>query len=293
VSRTRRPPAVTGTGIGLRKEHFDAILSGDPSCRGVDFFEAISDNFMIAGGRPLAVLERVRRDHPLALHGVSLSVGSAEPLDRAYLRRLKELVDRFQPAIVSDHLCWTRAGGHNSHDLLPLPFTREAARLCSSRILEVQDYLGRRILVENVSSYLEHAASEMTEADFVSAVAEEADCGILLDVNNLYVNARNHGLDPRAYLKTMTADRVAQIHLAGHEDHGDLVIDTHDGPVCDAVWRLYAEAVARLGGVATLVEWDANVPELPVVVAEARRAEAIRSRAGTRVEEARHAAAAA
>jgi len=293
VSRTRRPPAVTGTGIGLRKEHFDAILSGDPSCRDVDFFEAISENFMIAGGRPLAVLERVRRDHPLALHGVSLSVGSAEPLDRAYLRRLKELVDRFQPAIVSDHLCWTRAGGHNSHDLLPLPFTREAARLCSSRIREVQDYLGRRILVENVSSYLEHAASEMTEADFVSAVAEEADCGILLDVNNLYVNARNHGIDQRAYLKTLPADRVAQIHLAGHEDHGDLVMDTHDGPVCDAVWRLYAEAVARLGGVATLVEWDANVPELPVVVAEARRAEAIRSRAGTRVEEARHAAAAA
>jgi len=293
VSRRRRPPALAGTGIGLRKEHFDASLAGDPSCRDVDFFEAISENFMIAGGRPLAVLERVRRDHPLALHGVSLSVGSAEPLDRAYLRRLKELVDRFQPAIVSDHLCWTRAGGHNSHDLLPLPFTREAARLCSSRILEVQDYLGRRILVENVSSYLEHAASEMTEADFVSAVAEEADCGILLDVNNLYVNARNHGIDPRAYLKTLPADRVAQIHLAGHEDHGDLVMDTHDGPVCDAVWRLYAEAVARLGGVATLVEWDANVPELPVVVAEARRAEAIRSRAGTRVEEARHAAAAA
>src|SRR5262249_23275781 len=155
-----------------------------------------------------------------------------------------------QPAVVSDHLCWTRAGGHTSHDLLPLPFTREAARLCATRIAEVQDFLGRRILVENVSSYLEHAASDMTEAEFVRAVAEEADCGILLDVNNLYVNTRNHGLDPFGYLDRLPADRVAQIHLAGHEDHGDLVIDTHDGPVCDAVWDLYAAAVEKLGGVA-------------------------------------------
>jgi uncharacterized protein (UPF0276 family) len=248
---------------------------------------------MIAGGRPLSVLERVRRDYPVALHGVSLSVGSAGPLDRAYLRRLKDLVDRIQPAVVSDHLCWTRAGGHNSHDLLPLPFTREAARLCAARIAEVQDFLGRRILVENVSSYLELAASEMTEAEFVRSVSEEADCGILLDVNNLYVNARNHGLDPYAYLETVPADRVGQIHLAGHEDHGDLVIDTHDGPVCDAVWDLYAEAVSRLGGVATLIEWDARIPELSAVAAEARRAEAIRSCADDDRGEARDAAAAA
>lgn len=279
-------PRLSGCGIGLRKEHFDAILEEKPD---VAFFEAISENFMIDGGRPLAILERIRRDYPVALHGVSLSIGSAGPIDRVYLRRLKALVDRVEPAVVSDHLCWTSVGGHNSHDLLPLPFTCEAARLCASRIAEVQDFLGRRILVENVSSYLEHAASEMSEAEFVRAVAEQADCGILLDVNNLYVNARNHGLDPIRYLDAIPRDRVAQVHLAGHEDHGDLVIDTHDGPVCDAVWDLYERAIGRLGGVATLIEWDARIPELSVVVTEARRAEAIRSA----VEEGRHAATAA
>jgi len=289
VKGRRQPerPRLSGCGIGLRKEHFDAILEERPD---VDFFEAISENFMIDGGRPLAMLERVRRDYPVALHGVSLSVGSAGPIDRVYLRRLKALVDRVEPAVVSDHLCWTSVGGHNSHDLLPLPFTREAARLCASRIAEVQDFLGRPILVENVSSYLEHAASEMTEAEFVRAVVEEADCGILLDVNNLYVNARNHDIDPIRYLDVIPRDRVGQIHLAGHEDHGDLVIDTHDGPVCDAVWNLYERAIGRIGGVATLIEWDARIPELSVVVAEARRAEAIRSAVE---EEGRHAATAA
>jgi uncharacterized protein len=281
---------LSGSGIGLRKEHFDAILETRP---GVDFFEAISENFMVDGGRPLAVLERVRRDHPVALHGVSLSVGSAEPLDPAYLRRLKALVDRVAPAIVSDHLCWTSAGGHTSHDLLPLPFTREAARLCAAKISRVQDLLGRRILVENVSSYVEHAASEMDECDFVGEVVDAADCGVLLDVNNLYVNARNHGLDALAYLDRIPSRRVAQIHLAGHEDHGDLVIDTHDGPVCDAVWELYGEAIRRFGGVATLVEWDARIPALPVVIAEARRAEAIRASADGSEREERHAPAAA
>jgi len=281
---------LTGSGIGLRKEHFDAILEERPE---VGFFEAISENFMIEGGRPLAMLDRVRRDYPVALHGVSLSIGSAEPIDRLYVRRLKELVDRIQPAVVSDHLCWTALGGHNSHDLLPLPFTREAARVCARKIAEVQDALGRRILVENVSSYVEHAASEMTEAEFVREVVERADCGLLLDVNNLYVNARNHGLEPGAYLAALPAARVGQIHLAGHEDLGDLVIDTHDGPVCDAVWSLYQEAVARFGGVPTLIEWDARIPELPVVLAEARRAEAIRARAGASEAEERHAPAAA
>jgi uncharacterized protein (UPF0276 family) len=248
---------------------------------------------MVEGGRPLAVLDRIRRDYPLALHGVSLSVGSAGPLDRAYLRRLKELVSRFEPAVVSDHLCWTSIAGHNSHDLLPLPFTRSAARTCAAKIAKVQDFLGRRILIENVSSYIEHAASEMSEAEFVSAVIEDADCGLLLDVNNLYVNARNHGLDPAAYLDAMPAARVAQIHLAGHEDHGELVIDTHDGPVADAVWRLYESALERVGGVATLIEWDARIPDLPVVVAEARRAETIRARAALRETEVRRAPAAA
>jgi uncharacterized protein (UPF0276 family) len=281
---------LTGSGIGLRKEHFDAILEERPE---IGFFEAISENFMIGGGWPLAVLDRVRSDYPVALHGVSLSIGSAEPLDRLYVRRLKELVDRIQPAVVSDHLCWTALGGHNSHDLLPLPFTLEAARVCVRKIAEVQDALGRRILVENVSSYVEHAASEMTEAEFVREVVERADCGLLLDVNNLYVNARNHGLEPGAYLAALPAARVGQIHLAGHEDHGDLVIDTHDGPVCDAVWSLYQEAVARFGGVPTLIEWDARIPELPLVLAEARRAEAIRARADESETAERHAPAAA
>jgi uncharacterized protein len=290
VRSAARADALSGCGIGLRREHFDEILEGRPD---VDFFEAISENFMIAGGRPLAVLERVRCDYPVALHGVSLSVGSAGPLDRAYLRRLKALADRIQPAAVSDHLCWTAIGGHNSHDLLPLPFTREAARLCAAKIAQAQDFLGRRILVENVSSYLEHASSEMTEAEFVAEVVEHADCGLLLDVNNLYVNARNQGLDPIAYLDRLPARRVAQIHLAGHEDHGELVIDTHDGPVCDAVWTLYAAALNRFGAVATLVEWDARVPALAAVVAEARRAEAIRSRVVDAPGEGRRAPAAA
>ena len=282
--------ALTGCGIGLRKEHFDAILEDRPD---VAFFEAISENFMVDGGRPLAVLDRIRRDYPLALHGVSLSVGSAGPLDRAYVRRLRALVERVEPAVVSDHLCWTSIAGHNSHDLLPLPFTRAAARRCASKIAEAQDLLGRRILVENVSSYLEHAASEMSEAEFVSAVVEEADCGLLLDVNNLYVNARNHALDPVAYLEALPAARIAQIHLAGHEDHGELVIDTHDGPVREAVWDLYEEALERFGGVPTLIEWDARIPELAAVVAEARRAEAIRERATDGEMEDRHAPAAA
>lgn len=282
--------ALGGCGIGLRKEHFDAILEEGPD---VGFFEAVSENFMIDGGRPLAVLDRVRRDYPVALHGVSMSIGSAEPLDRRYLRRLKDLADRIQPAVVSDHLCWTSAGGHNSHDLLPLPFTREAARICARKIAAVQEFLGRRILVENVSSYLELAASEMTEAEFVREVVKEADCGLLLDVNNLYVNARNHGLDPLAYLETLPADRIEQIHLAGHEDHGDFVIDTHDGPVCAAVWRLYEGAVRRFGGVPTLIEWDARIPALSAVVAEARRAESIRARGDLAKTEERHAPVAA
>ncbi|HEY2796514.1 MAG TPA: DUF692 domain-containing protein [Thermoanaerobaculia bacterium] len=261
-----------GCGIGLRKEHFDDVLTRRPD---VAFFEVVTENFLVDGGRPLAVLEAVRRDHPVALHGVSMSLGSAEPLDRAYLRRLSTLVDRVSPAVVSDHLCWTSLEGHNSHDLLPMPFTEEAARWTAAKIREAQDFLGRRILVENVSSYLEHAGAQLAEADFLRAVVEDADCGILLDVNNLYVNARNHGLDPVRYLDAIPAGRVGQMHLAGHEDHGDVVIDTHDHPVSEAVWALYREAIARFGPVPTLIEWDAKVPPLDAVLKEARRAERI------------------
>ena len=271
-ARGFRPRGLTGCGIGLRKEHFDEILAGRP---GVPFFEAISENFMVEGGRPLAMLERVRRDYPVALHGISMSLGSADPVDREYLRRLKDLCDRVEPVIVSDHLCWTGLGGHNSHDLLPMPLTEEAVALTAEKIRAVQEFLGRRILVENISSYVEHASSRLSEADFLAAVVDAADCGILLDVNNLYVNARNHGLDARRFLGRLPAHRVGQMHLAGHEDHGDLVIDTHDHPVTEAVWDLYRCAVNRFGPVPTLVEWDAAIPPLETVLAEARRAEQI------------------
>jgi uncharacterized protein (UPF0276 family) len=261
-----------GCGIGLRKEHFDVVLGEKPD---VPFFEVISENFMVDGGRPLEVLDRVRRDYPIALHGVSMSLGSAEPLDPVYLRRLSALVNRVDPAVVSDHLCWTGLGGHNSHDLLPVPRTEDAARATARKIRRVQDALGRRILVENISSYVDFEASALSEAEFLRAVVEDADCSILLDVNNLYVNARNHGVDAEWFLDRLPAGRVAEIHLAGHEDHGELVIDTHDHPVADAVWALYRRAVERFGPVPTLVEWDARIPPFEVVQAEARRAEAL------------------
>jgi len=263
---------VSGCGIGLRREHYETVLDERPD---VPWFEVISENFMVDGGRPLHVLESVRRDYPVALHGVSLSLGSAEPPDAAQLRRLRQLADWVEPAIVSDHLCWTRLGGHTSHDLLPLPFTEHAVRAAAVNIRRVQDALGRRILVENVSSYVRFRESEMEEWEFVAAVAERADCDLLLDVNNVYVNARNHGFDPVRYLAGIPVDRVQQIHLAGHEDHGDVVIDTHDHPICDAVWDLYRVAIARFGGVPTLIERDANVPALPALLAEAQAADRI------------------
>jgi uncharacterized protein (UPF0276 family) len=261
---------LSGCGVGLRKEHFDVVLAEKPA---VPFFEVISENFMVPGGRPRRVLEAVRRDYPVALHGVSMSPGSADPLDEAYLRRLSDLVRQVEPALVSDHLCWTSAGGQNSHDLLPLPFTPEAATHAAGKIRRVQEALGRRILIENVSSYLTFADSTLEEAAFLSAVAEEADCHILLDVNNVYVNSRNHGFDAVAYLDAVPADRVKQVHLAGHEDLGDVVIDTHDHPVSDEVWELYRHAARRFGDVPALIEWDAKMPPFGVVLAEARRAE--------------------
>ncbi|HLA79767.1 MAG TPA: DUF692 domain-containing protein [Vicinamibacteria bacterium] len=263
---------VSGCGVGLRREHYQTVLAERPD---VPWFEVISENFMVDGGRPRHVLESVRRDYPVALHGVSLSLGSAEPPDAAHLRRLRQLVDWVEPAIVSDHLCWTRLGGHNSHDLLPLPFTEGAIRVAAANVGRVQDALGRRILVENVSSYVRFRESEMEEWEFVAAVAERADCDLLLDVNNVYVNARNHGFDPKRYLAGIPIERVRQIHLAGHEDHGEVVIDTHDHPICDAVWDLYRVAIARFGSVPTLIERDANVPALPVLLAEAQAADRI------------------
>lgn len=262
----------SGCGIGLRKEHYDFVLSERPS---IPWFEVISENFMGAGGRPRHILERVRRDHPMAIHGVSLSIGTASPPDPDYLKRLKELVRWLEPGLVSDHLCWTGIGGHNSHDLLPLPFTAEAVRNVARNVRVVQETLGRRILLENISTYIEFNHSQMSEWEFTRAVLEEADCHLLLDVNNIYVNARNHGIDPHHYLEGIPDDRVRQFHLAGHEDHGDFVIDTHDHPVCEEVWALYRKAVERFGPQPTLIERDAHIPEFPVLQREAQQAQLI------------------
>lgn len=261
-----------GHGVGLRTTHFPRVLDGTAS---VDWFEAISENFMVPGGRPLVVLEHARALAPVVLHGVSLSLGSVDPLNETYLRELRTLVDRFEPPWVSDHLCWGSVGGHYAHDLLPLPFTEEALRHVVDRVRRVQDQLGRQLLVENVSSYLTFSHSSMPEWEFLAALAERADCGILLDVNNVYVSSVNHGFDAEEYLRGLPPARVGQIHLAGHTATGTRLLDTHDGHVVPAVWDLYRLAVRCLGPVSTLVEWDAHVPEWDVLRAEADLARAV------------------
>jgi len=258
-----------GYGIGLRPVHYADLLDGAP---GAEWYEVISENYMIRGGRPLHVLERVRERVPIMLHGVSLSLGSTDPLNETYLAELRELAQRFEPAGVSDHLCWGSIGGRYAHDLLPLPYTEEALAHVADRIRRVQDALGRRILVENVSSYLTFHHSVLPEWKFLAAVAERADCGILFDVNNVYVSAMNHGFSAETYLDAIPADRVGQIHLAGHSDHGTHLLDTHDHPVCPDVWSLYQRAIRRFGPVSTLIEWDADIPPLPVLLEEAARA---------------------
>lgn len=263
-----------GHGVGLRREHYERVLAAPIA---VDWFEVISENFMVGGGRPLNVLDRVRAEKPVVLHGVSLSIGSTDPLDRDYLTALKGLAERIEPAWVSDHLCWTGVGGHNSHDLLPLPYTPEALAHVSERVLQVQDALGRAIALENVSTYLEFKGQAMPEWEFLAEIARRTDCGILLDVNNVFVSGCNHGFDPRAYLAAMPEEAVWQIHLAGHTDYGSYRLDTHSRPVCDEVWALYREAIARFGAVSTLVEWDEDIPEWDVLEAEAARARRERS----------------
>jgi len=260
-----------GHGIGLRPKHFPDIEAGARA----DWFEVISENFMIRGGRPLAILERVRADTPVVLHGVSLSIGSTDDLNRAYLDALRALADRVEPAWVSDHLCWGSHGRRYAHDLLPLPYTEEALAHVTERIARVQDRLGRRILLENVSSYVAFAHSTMPEWTFLAAVAEAADCGILLDVNNVFVSSVNHGFRPADYLAGLPADRIGQIHLAGHSDHGTHLLDTHDAAVCAEVWDVYRDAVRRFGPIPTLVEWDDHIPPIADVIAESARARAI------------------
>jgi uncharacterized protein (UPF0276 family) len=261
-----------GHGVGLRPKHFPQLWDGTAR---VDWFEAISENYMAAGGRPRAALERARSMAPLVLHGVSLSIGSTDPLDEAYLRALAALIARVEPAWFSDHLCWSGVGGHYAHDLLPLPYTEEAFAHVVRRVVAVQERLGRQILIENVSSYLTYTHSTLAEWEFLGAVAERADCGLLLDVNNVYVSATNHGFSADAYLAGLPPDRVGQIHLAGHTDMGTYLFDTHDGPVIEPVWDLYRQALRRFGRVSTLVEWDDHIPELDVVCAEAERARAV------------------
>jgi len=260
-----------GFGVGLRRPHYSEILDSNPR---MDWFEVTTENFMVAGGRPLEVLEGVREHYPIAMHGVSLSIGSSDPLNRDYLRDLSMMARRFEPAWISDHLCWTGVGGHNSHDLLPLPYNEEALSHVARRIREVQDILGRPILIENVSSYMTFACSSLTEWEFLSGVADEADCGILLDINNVFVNAFNHGFDAERYLESVPVRRVQQFHLAGHQDHGSYLLDTHDHPLRPEVWRLYELAVRRFGAVSTLVEWDDLIPgfgTLQEAADEARR----------------------
>jgi uncharacterized protein (UPF0276 family) len=260
-----------GHGVGLRPKHYGRFLESRPQ---VDWVEAISENFMRIGGRPRAVLEKVRRDFPVALHGVSLSIGSSDPLNWEYLSELAELVKRIEPAMISDHLCWGSHRGRYVHDLLPLPFTEEVLKHVVRRVQSVQERLGRQILLENVSSYFTYQESTLSEWDFLAEVARRADCGILLDINNIFVSAKNHGFDPTDYLTAMPVDRIGQYHLAGHSDHGEYLLDTHDHPVCGDVWTLYRQAVRRFGLVSTLIEWDENVPELDVLIAESRRAKA-------------------
>ena len=265
-----------GFGLGLRVDHYEAVLSDRPP---VDWFEVLTENYLVPGGKPLNYLMRIRERYPLALHGVSLSIGSTAPLDHEYLRQVKALAARVEPAWVSDHLCWTGVAGRNTHDLLPLPYTREAVDHVVARVRTVQEVLERRILLENVSSYVSFRDSPLTEWQFLAEIAERADCLILLDVNNIYVSSVNHEFDPLEYLAGVPAARVQQIHLAGHEDHGDYLVDTHDHPVRDEVWQLYASALRRLGPVSTMIERDDHIPPLAELCAELDEARAVARRA--------------
>ena len=261
-----------GHGIGLRPPHYPRVLDGTAR---IDWFEVIAENYMIPGGRPLRALEKARELAPIVLHGVSMNLGGSDPLCEHHLEALSGLIHRFEPAWVSEHLCWGAFGRHYAHDLLPLPYTEEALAHVVGRIRRVQDRLGRRILVENVSSYVTFTHSTMPEWTFLGEVAEAADCGILLDVNNIHVSAANHGFSPHDYLGGLPMHRIGQIHLAGYSDAGSHLVDTHDHPVPAPVWSLYREAVRRFGPVATLVEWDDRIPSLEELVAEAERARAI------------------
>jgi uncharacterized protein len=267
-----------GYGLGLRTEHYLSILENKPK---VDWFEVLSENYMVPGGKPLYFLDRIRELYPLVMHGVSLSIGSVETIDKTYLHDLRKLADRIQPKWISDHLCWTGVHGQNIHDLLPLPYTEETANHVVERVKQVQDFLGRRLLLENVSSYASYIDSDMTEWEFISYIANKSDCLLLLDVNNIYVSSYNHHFDPKAFIDGVPHNRVCQIHLAGHQNNGDYIIDTHDAPVIDPVWDLYAYTIAKLGNISTMIERDDNIPALEILVDELQRAREI----GAKVQE--------
>jgi uncharacterized protein len=268
-------PTFSGYGLGLRKEHYRDFLEGDVP---VDFVEVISENFMVDGGQPRDILRRIREKHPVVLHGVSMSIGSSDGLDRAYLRRLRALADEIQPLFVSDHLSWSRVAGFSSHDLLPVPYTGEALDMVCRNIEMAQDALDRPMLFENPSSYVAFEGAEMAEWEFIGAMAKRTGCGLLLDVNNVYVSAHNHGFDAHAFLHGIPAAHVRQIHLAGHTEGPGLLIDTHDQPVCDDVWSLYATARSLLGDVATMIERDDAIPPLAELLDELAIARAIGQR---------------
>lgn len=276
MSMRRLPGSDLGIGVGLRVPHYAHVVEHHPQ---MDFFEIISENFMVEGGRPIYHLERVLERYPLVQHGVSLGIGDADDPDPAYLARLKRLVQKVRPAWLSDHFCWCRAGRIHSHELLPLPYTWEVVELVAERARRIQDFLEVPFALENTSSYMAYSASEMSEWQFVSEVAERADIGLLLDVNNVYVSAHNHGFDAREFLRFVPPERIVQIHVAGHTVVGDHIIDTHRGPIIDPVWELYGELIERTGPVSTLIEWDEAIPPWAVLAAEADRARALRTAA--------------
>ncbi len=264
---------ITGFGLGLRTDHYADFRQQTASRWGVDWLEIISENYMVPGGKPLENLDAIRRDTPMVMHGVSLSIGGTDAINRDYLKSLKALVDRVEPAWVSDHLCWTGVEGHNLHDLLPLPYTEASLSHLTDRIQRVQDTLGRPLVLENVSSYIRWKADEMTEWEFIRELMQRTACEWLLDVNNVYVSGRNHGFDPHDFIDAMPAERIRQIHLAGHEtDANGFLIDTHDHPVCEGVWDLYRYTIERLGPVPTMIERDDNIPSLAQLIDELNRA---------------------
>ena len=268
-----RPPSL-GFGLGLRAQHYREILDGNPD---IDWFEVISENYMVPGGQPLRMLDAIAERYPVVMHGVSLSIASTSPFDRDYLNGLKSLAGRVKPRWISDHLCWTGVHGVNLHDLLPVPYTEEALQHVVSRVEQVQDFLGRRMVIENVSSYIQYECSEMSEWEFVAELARRADCWLLLDVNNVFVSGVNHDFSTRRFLDTIPVDRVVQFHLAGHSEGETCLIDTHDQPVCEDVWQLYAKALERFGPVSTMIERDGNIPPLAELILELDRARTVAS----------------